>query len=184
MKALEKLPHLLAAQDWAAAEKLLKRAATAKAVPVAVLYNLGRVLMEQGKWAPARVWLRRAVQAAPDHAHAWFELARTDLELGDMAAALTRFERALALDPADADARLNAGQLAVRLGQYATAVTLLRPLAGHSAQADAWLYRATAEARDPQVDLYRRTLWARPDARALALTTAARVSKGQLPLTF
>lgn len=181
MTGLEKLPGLLAAGDWAAAEKVLKRAAKGRA-PVSVLYNLGRVLMEQGKWGPARIWLHKAVRAAPDHADAWFELGRTALELSDPDAACDSFARAVALAPGDVDARMNWGRLAVRLGRFEQGLEALRPLAGTNGEADAWLYRAAAESGDPATGTYRAALWAAQSGRARAIRTATRVAKGQLPL--
>lgn len=160
------------------------RAAKGGKAPAPVLYNLGRVMMEQGKWAPARIWLRRALGRDGAHASAWFELGRVELELGNLQAAGTAFAKVLTLTPGDTDARINLGRIALRLGNYAQVRAVLQPLAGRDGEVDGMLYRAAAELRMPdaaalQADLWRRT--GRGD-RAAALRAVTRASKGCLRL--
>ncbi|WP_417672739.1 tetratricopeptide repeat protein [Pseudodonghicola sp.] len=178
---LEKLPALLAAGDWAAAEAVLKRAARARGAGAAIFYNLGKVYLEQGRAAPAMTWLTRATTADPRHARAWFELGRAALLAEDFASAERGFERALTLVPSDADARRNLGRVLLRRGGFTRARAIWTPLAGE-AEADAAIYRAAAEAGDADAGDLRAVLLARPEARALALKTLVQTAKGSLPL--
>ncbi|MEO1470769.1 MAG: hypothetical protein AAFV86_17125, partial [Pseudomonadota bacterium] len=61
MAGLDKLPVLLAARDWEAAERLLRRAARARGAAPEVFYNLARVLEEAGRGAQSAHWLEKAV---------------------------------------------------------------------------------------------------------------------------
>lgn len=181
MSGLEDLPALLAAGDWAAAERLLKRAAKARGAGAPVFYNLGKVCFEMGKLAQAATWLRKALAADPGHVNAWFELGRVAVAREDYETARKSFGRALALDPGDADTRRNLGRVALRLGQYAMAREVWAPLAGDG-EADAALYRAAAELRSGDAGQLRRALMARPGHRGAALQALVRVSKGCVPL--
>lgn len=176
-----KLGRLLAAQDWAGAERVLKRMAGAKGAGAPVFYNLGKVLFEQGRFRPAATWLEKAARAAPGHANAWFELGRARLELGELEPARAAFAEALRLDPRDEDARRNAGRLALRLGRFAEARAAWEALAGDG-EADIALYRVAAETRDPQAARLRVAILARRDIRAAAIKALVRVSKGAVPL--
>ncbi|QHQ35157.1 tetratricopeptide repeat protein [Algicella marina] len=184
MQGLEKLPDLLARHDWPAAERMLKRAAERKDAPAAVFYNLGKVMMEQGKWAPARKRLRQAVEVEPGHANAWFELGRATLEAGDLTEAADAFGRALMLVPEDGDARRNFGRVALRLGRVADAWEALLPLQGTDPEVDMLLYRAAAEGRQPEAESLRAELWDDPARRQHAIVASVRASKGRLPLRF
>ncbi|WP_028092372.1 tetratricopeptide repeat protein [Pseudodonghicola xiamenensis] len=181
MAGLEKLPALLAAGDWAAAEAVLKRAARARGAGAAIFYNLGKVYLEQGRAAPAMTWLARATGADPTHARAWFELGRAALLAEDFASAERGFDRALALVPGDMDARRNLGRVLLRRGGFTRARAIWAPLAGEP-EADAALYHAAAEAGDAEAADLLAALLARPEARALALKTLVQTAKGTLPL--
>ncbi|QPM90221.1 tetratricopeptide repeat protein [Pseudooceanicola algae] len=180
MKGLDQLPALLAAGDWTSSERLLLRAAKGKGAPASVFYNLGRVMMEQGKMRPAETWLKRAVAADPSHANGWYELGRARLEMRDLQAACQCFARSLALAPADPDARISLGRVALRLGEYVKVREALAPMAWRDGEVDGMLYRAAAELRLPEAEALRDTLWQRDPARALKAVT--RASKGRLKL--
>ena len=184
MKALEKLPALLAAQDWPAAERVLKRAAQARPGEAAILYNLGRVLMEQGQWAPARHWLKQAIAAQPKHQAAWFELGRTSLELSEVGAARVAFSKALELDPSDQDAARNLGRVALRLGDFAAARAAYAKLDPNEIETACALYRIAAETGDPEASALRAGLLARRSDRAQVLKALTRTAKGALPLNL
>lgn len=183
MSGLQKLPALLAAGDWVAAERLLKRAAQGKGAGAPVFYNLGKVYLEQARAEPAITWLRRAVATDPTHASAWFELGRAAVLAEDLPLAAAGFERALAQVPGDRDARRNLGRLLLRLGRFAQARAIWAPLAGE-AEADAAIYRAAAECGDADVGALRAALLARPEARPQAIKALVQVSKGSLPLSL
>lgn len=184
MKALEKLPALLAARDWPAAERVLKRAAKARPGEASILYNLGRVLMEQGQWAPARHWLKHALAAQPKHQAAWFELGRTALELSDFDAAQAAFAKALDLDPTDRDATRNLGRVALRLGAFSTARAAYGRLDPEDIETACALYRIAAETGAPEAASLRDGLLARRADRAQVLKTLTRTAKGVLPLNL
>lgn len=183
MSGLEKLPALLAAGDWAAAERLLRRAAQGKGAGAPVFYNLGKVYLEQGRAEPAITWLRRALAADPAHASAWFELGRAAVLAEDFTLAAAGFDRALALIPGDRDARRNLGRLLLRLGRFAQARAIWTPLAGE-AEADAAIYRAAAECRDTDAGALRTALLARPEARPQAIKALVQTARGALPLSL
>ncbi|MEL6197683.1 MAG: tetratricopeptide repeat protein, partial [Pseudomonadota bacterium] len=128
MADLSKLPTLIAAEDWAGAEKLLRRAARAQKPAPEVFYNLGKVLMERGQAKQAVSWFRKAVLARPSYAAAWFELGRAALGADDLQGACDGFARAVALAPGDADARLNLARLVLRLGDWEKAEALWRSI--------------------------------------------------------
>ena len=180
MKGLDKLPALLAAADWPGAERILKRAAQARGADPSVYYNLGRVLIEQGKWSAALVWLRRAVAARADYVLAWFELGRAAVETRDLELAFKAFQKALALDASDVDARRNLGRVALRLGRYDEARSAWASLAGEC-EADVALYRVAAEQSLGDVEARRIALRER-HGRAVYLRAIVRVSRGHIPM--
>ncbi|WP_121065912.1 tetratricopeptide repeat protein [Chachezhania antarctica] len=181
MPGPDKLTAALMARDWGQAEKLLRRAASSKKADGAVLYNLGKVLLEQDRPGAALVQLRKAVARRPGHADSWYELGRTALMENDFPLALHAFTRACALAPEDMDARRSLGRVALRSGNYEAAKTAWSPLAG-DAEADEALYRIAAETGDERAEDLRQALLARPAGREAALKTMMRVSKGRVPL--
>ncbi|MEH6647296.1 tetratricopeptide repeat protein [Sulfitobacter sp.] len=126
MSDQKKLGALLTAQDWTAAERLLRRLAKGKAPPPEVFYNLAKVLEAAGKPDQMAVWLKRAVAANPRYAVAWFELGRVALGAGDLEEAYVAFQHAVNLKSNDADARRNLGRIAMRLGKWVRPQPALR----------------------------------------------------------
>lgn len=180
MVQLVKLPQLLAAEDWSAAEKLLRRAAGAKGAGAQVFYNLAKVIEMRGGGAKRIAWLKKAVAADARYGAAWFELGRAQIEAGDWAAAEMAFARALALDPADVDARINLARLRLRLGDWTGARVACAGLA-ETGEVLAILYRAACELGEDAADLQDRLL-ADPAERVRALKALTRVAKGSVPL--
>jgi len=180
--ALDRLPALIAAQDWPAAERLLRRAAKDRDAPAAVFYNLAKVLEHAGKPAQCRTWLKRAVAVDPRHGDAWFELGRAAIAAGDLTEALTAFRHAARLAPEDADAWRNLGQVALRLGDWQTARTAWGRL-GCSPEADpeavAGLYRAEAELGLTNLARAAALIADRPGPQSLKALTGT--AKGHLP---
>lgn len=179
MAKLIDLPTLLASQDWARAEKLLRAAAAKKTAGADVFYNLAKVLEAAGKTAQMRTWLKRAVARRPDYAAAWFELGRSALQDDDLQGAFGAFERAMTLSPMDQDAKRNCGRVALRLGYWEAAS---RCFDGASdAEAELAHYRIAAETGQ-STDQMRRALLDQPEHRAQVLKTLTRVARGSLPL--
>ena len=175
----KKLGPLLAAQDWEAAERLLRRLAKGKTAPPEVFYNLAKVLEAAGKPAQMAVWLRRAVALNPRYAIAWFELGRAALNANDLEQAYGAFQRAVDLDDKDADAQRNLGRIALRLGQWDKALMCLADQP--DVEAEIALYRIKGEKGEPDKALRDRLLqdhsW-RPEVIKMLTRTA----KGSLPL--
>lgn len=177
---LRRLPHLIAAKDWPAAESLLRRAAALPGAPAAVFYNLAKVLEARGVTEPCAALYERAVAADPAHAAAWFELGRARLLESDLPRAEAAFARAATLDPDDVDAWRYLMRLRLRLGDWEGAETAVRHLP-QDAETRSAAYRAMAElGRD--VRSARRQLLAEAAGRAHALKALTRVSKGAIPL--
>lgn len=181
MKDERTLPALLAAQDWPAAERLLRRLAKGKAPTADVFYNLAKVLEMAGKRAQVRHWLERAVGCKPDYAIAWFELGRAAVDEGDLPAARLAFVKALALAPQDADARRSLGRVALRLGDWEMANACFAGQTDREAQMAR--YRIGAETGAPVDDL-RAALLARGEWRPEVLKTLTRTAKGSIPLVL
>lgn len=177
---LSALPRMLSAQDWPAAERLLRRAAKAKGAPAAVFYNLAKVLEAQGKLAQRETWLRRALALDPRHAAAWFELGRVLLDDACLREAEGAFAHALRLDPADREARGLLLRLRLRLCDWQGATEALDGLPD-TPQTRAARYRIAAETGQPTEGL-RAALLSDAQARPEALKAMTRVARGSLPL--
>lgn len=173
------LPQLIAAQDWPAAERMLRRMAAQKGAPASVFYNLAKVLDQMGQGAKMLPWLRRAVATDPQYQHAWFELGRA-LMRDDPAQAAAAFARAAALDPADQDCWRNLARLRLRLGDWAGCAAALAhlPADGETAILSYRLACETGNATAQQ----RSALLADKALRPAALKALTRVAKGSLPL--
>ncbi len=175
------LPTLLAAQDWARAEKLLRAAAAKKTASADVFYNLAKVLEAAGKTRQMQQWLKRAVAAKPDYALAWYELGRRALDDNALEDAFTAFRRAHAADPHDRDAARSLGRVALRLGKWDVAAQCFAEFADSEAQLA--LYRIAAERGEPTTHLSQ-DLLAQSDLRSEVLKTLTRVAKGRLPMVL
>ncbi|MGJ8589896.1 MAG: tetratricopeptide repeat protein [Yoonia sp.] len=181
MKDQNSLPALLAAKDWPAAERLLRRLAKGKAPQPAVFYNLAKVLEAGGKPDQMKHWLERAVAANPSYGVAWFELGRITLDHGALADALTAFLRASALMPDDADTRRNLGRVALRLGDWDRAAECFA--AKSDPEARLARYRIAAETRSDTSGL-RDALLAERGLRPEVIKTLTRTAKGSVPLNI
>jgi hypothetical protein len=82
-------------------------AETARLVPqsAAAQYNMGMVLLLQGRGGDAEPYLERAVALDPDHARAHDGLGIVRQGQGRLPEALEHYRRAVRLDPGNADAR-------------------------------------------------------------------------------
>lgn len=181
MKDIKSLPALLAAEDWPAAERLLRRLAKAKVPPPAVFYNLAKVLEAAGKPEQMKHWLERAVAANPVYGLAWFELGRVALDRSALDDALAAFLRASELMPADADTQRNLGRVALRLGDWDRAVHCFA--AQDDPEARLARYRIAAETGENSKDL-RDALLAERAWRPEVIKTLTRTAKGSVPLTL
>ncbi len=181
MKDIGALPALLAAKDWPAAERLLRRIAKGKAPPPAVFYNLAKVLELAGKPDQMKQWLQRAVAANPGYGLAWYELGRVALDHGALEDALTAFLRTSALMPDDADAQRNLGRVALRLGDWDKAATCFA--AHDDPEARLARYRIAAETGSDTREL-RDALLAEREWRPEVIRTLTRTAKGSVPLNL
>lgn len=181
MKDQNFLPALLAAKDWPAAERLLRRLAKGKAPQPAVFYNLAKVLEAGGKPEQMKHWFERAVAANPNYGVAWFELGRVALEHNALDEALTAFVRTAALMPGDADTRRNLGRVAMRLGDWDRAAECF---AGQGdPEARLAHYRIAAETGASSTEL-RDALLAERSWRPEVIKTLTRTAKGSVPLNL
>ncbi|MHC0053471.1 tetratricopeptide repeat protein [Actibacterium sp. D379-3] len=181
MVDLSTLQAKLAAQDWAGAERLLRRAAQDRRAPAQVFYNLGKVLEAAGKPQQSGPWYRKAVAGDPAYALAWFELGRWAVAADDLALAEKAFAKAVDLAPEDADAWRNLGRVRLRLGQWAAARIAWARFADGEARSA--LYRIAAELGEDVQDL-QRGLLADPALRPEAMKALTRVARGRVPLRF
>lgn len=181
MKNLNYLPVLLAAKDWPAAERLLRRLAKGKAPQPAVFYNLAKVLEAGGKPDQMKHWLEKAVAANPSYGVAWFELGRIALDHGALTDALTAFVRALALMPNDSDTRRNLGRVALRMGDWDRAKDCFA--AQNDPEARLARYRIAAETGSDTTKL-RDALLAECSWRSEVIKTLTRTAKGSVPLNL
>lgn len=179
MAKLEDLPRLIQSQDWATAERVLRKAAQGKSASAEVFYNLAKVLEQVGKPEQRAAWLKRAVARRPDYALAWFELGRIALEDGESDAALKAYQKAWEGDPSDSDARRMVARLSLRLGRWEAAERALQD--DEDTEAMMLRYRIAAEMGDATPALRDELLQdaaTRPDA----LRTLTRVAKGSVSL--
>jgi tetratricopeptide (TPR) repeat protein len=181
MKDIHSLSGRLAAQDWPAAERVLRRMAKGKSPPPDVFYNLAKVLEAAGKPDQMMHWLERAVAANPRYGIAWFELGRAAVKSGALAQAQKAFQHAVDLMPTDADARRNLGRIALRRGDWASAETCFATLPDLEAQIA--IYRLKAETGQATKSM-RDALLAQLAARPQVLKALTRTAKGTLPLTL
>jgi tetratricopeptide (TPR) repeat protein len=179
MVDLTELPGFIAAQDWAAAERLLRKAARARNPPPEVYYNLAKVLEAAGKPGQMAQWLKRALTANPAYAFAWFELGRLALNEARLEAAFHPFTKAHELAPGDDDSRRNLGRIALRLGKWDVASSCF----GGVDDPEALLarYRIAAET-GTATQAMRAALFAQPGLRKAVLKTLTRTAKGSIPL--
>lgn len=180
MVDLSGLPQLLATEQWAAAERVLRRAAQNKAASAPIFYNLAKVLEMQGKDAQRETWLKRALARDPGHAKAWFELARLRQDAGDLADAEAGFAKAAALDSQDLEAWRMVARLRLRLGAWRGVQEAVMHLPA-DAETRVMAYRAACELGQDTTRL-RAALLKDPDIRPEALKALTRVAKGAVPL--
>ena len=109
-KVGRELSELVAREDWAGAETLLRRVAGRDDAPGAVLYNLGKVLMKRSKPEQSGEWFFRAIAADPTYPPSWFELGRWHMARREFAEARDAFRRAGRLMPRDPDCHRLAGE--------------------------------------------------------------------------
>lgn len=180
MDAMKHLPALLAAQDWASAERLLRRLSKSKAAPAEVFYNLAKVLEAAGKTGQITTWLKRAISANPRYALAWFELGRQHLQAGALEDAFQAFDKAHRYDPSDPDSQRNLGRVALRLGEWSVAERCFANQQDTEAQLAR--YRIAAETGQATVAL-RNAMLADGKNRTSVLKTLTRTAKGSFPLS-
>ncbi len=178
---VEKLRAALAAEDWDAAERVLRRAVARKDAAAADFYNLGLVLVRQGREAQAETMLRRALARDASHADAWCELGALLLRRHDLAAGEGALARAAALRPGDAVVRRDLARVRLRLGLWEAAARDWAAFPG-DAEADAALLRIALETGAADAPDRRRAMAAVPARRAHLLKAITRTGRGKLPL--
>ncbi len=117
---------LLKGQNFADAERALRRALPLAPAPVDAHYFLGVALLERGENRAAADSLREAAKLKPDHALAYYQLGRCLIRLEDRAAAVAAFGDAVRCKPDFADAHAELGELLLRDGRRAEAAEHLR----------------------------------------------------------
>jgi tetratricopeptide (TPR) repeat protein/SAM-dependent methyltransferase len=110
------------AGNWPAAEALYRRALALAPARPSVLFNLGRLALDQKRFGEAEGWLSQAVRAAPDDAEAWCSLGIAHARLGRPQEALEPFDKAIELEPGLAAAYAGRGDALAELMRLDDAV--------------------------------------------------------------
>jgi len=106
---------------WADSYSLWSKAASVRPGFWAPHYNVGLVLLDQGKFAEARAPLERAARLAPAEPSVFDALGRDYGALGQRDNAIASFEQALRLDPAFFESLNNLGTVYFDSGDYGKA---------------------------------------------------------------
>ena len=124
-------------RDWAAAEPLYRAALELAPDRPSIVFNLGRLMLDQENHAAAEALFRQSVALAPDHEN-HYNLALCLAKQGRAAEAVAQYDQAIALEPKFAQAcagRAAAleqlGQVAQALENYARSVELAPEVAGY-----------------------------------------------------
>jgi tetratricopeptide (TPR) repeat protein len=179
------LSQCIQAGDWPSAEALLRGVAGREDTPPAVHYNLGKVLMKQGKHQESGTWFLRAAADDPTYPPTWFELGRWHHSRSELAQAHDAFKRAGELMPNNPDCRRLAGRAALVLGDWSAAMDAYRELRHLIPGDEEGLikgFTAACEMRSPEAETLRAEIERNPDLRGTFLKTITRVSAGRLPL--
>jgi SAM-dependent methyltransferase/Tfp pilus assembly protein PilF len=104
-RALER--HL--AGNWQAAEALYREALALAPDRPSILFNLGRLALDQKRFGEAESWLSEAVRAAPNDHEAWCSLGIARARQGRLPGALSDIDQAIALQPGFAAAHAERG---------------------------------------------------------------------------
>ena len=62
-------------------------------------YNLGKILVAQGRLDEGLVLIRRTIDLKPDHVDAYSDVANALLDRGDLAGAMALYEKGISIDP-------------------------------------------------------------------------------------
>ncbi|NIA22076.1 MAG: tetratricopeptide repeat protein, partial [Anaerolineaceae bacterium] len=104
-------------EDWAEAERQLKRATTLNPDHSRAWVDLGGVHAHNGQWDQAAAVYTRAVELQPDNSNALFGLARAQVARGNSGGAMRALESLLARRPTDGDALVLYGDLQWKAGR-------------------------------------------------------------------
>lgn len=108
-------------QNWAEAEQLYRQALHLAPDRPSVVFNLGRLMLDQQKDADAEAWFRRSLELAPDHESS-YNLAVCLARQGKFESALAPYDQAIALAPGTAAAHAGRGWVLEQLGRPAEAL--------------------------------------------------------------
>jgi tetratricopeptide (TPR) repeat protein len=86
-------------------------------------YNLGNILLQNGRWDEAIEHYQHALQFDPDYAQAHVNLGDALLQKGMVDDALLHFQHALQIDPSNAPAHVNLGGILLQRGKVDDAIT-------------------------------------------------------------
>lgn len=175
------LQQALLHENWEAAARILGPFAARPDAHPSILYNYGKVLLEQGKAQAAQAVLQRLLAQEAGHVNGWFELGRAALLSEDLGTADRAFAQVLQRTPNDRDAALNLARVRLRLGQFEAAHQLWLQFEG-TREADLALYRTAAEQALPEAGERSAKLLRDHPERAAVLKALTRVAKGSLPL--
>ncbi len=85
-------------------------------------YNLGVVLVDEGRLEEAQPSFERAIRLKPDYDEAYYNLGLSLAQRGRVEEAVANFARALAIDPQNAETHNNMGGALLRLGRADKAI--------------------------------------------------------------
>jgi tetratricopeptide (TPR) repeat protein len=112
--------------DFAAAERVLRKAVELAPESVDARFDLGTALFEQRNYPAAADCFRKVTELEPGHGPAYLRLGRCLASQGDRAGALRAFEAAVRYMPQSAEAHRELGALLAREGRVDEAATQLR----------------------------------------------------------
>jgi len=109
-------------KNWSAAEELYRQALALVPGRPSVIFNLGRLMLDQRRYREAEVFFAQSVRLAADDHEACYNLGVSQARQDRFEEALAQFDRAIALKPDFAEAHADRGAALAGLGEFESAL--------------------------------------------------------------